>query len=71
MFVACGVALAWHFLAVVPHPQIPLALAVFGLDLQVSETFVTTGTKPALAQLFQPEDAHSSWLRLSVEAGSV
>lgn len=71
MFVACGVALAWHLLAVVSHQQIPLTLAVFGLDLQVSETFVFRGTKPALAQLLQPEDAHSSRLRLSVEAGSV
>lgn len=71
MFVACGVALAWHLLAVVCHQQIPLTLAVFGLDLQASETFVFGGTKPTLAQLLQPEDAHFSRLRLSVEAESV
>lgn len=43
----------------------------FGLDLQVSETFVFRWTKPALAHLLQPEDAHSSRLRLTVEAGSL
>lgn len=44
---------------------------MFGLDLQVSEVLTFGGTKPALAPLLQPLDAHSSRLRLTVGVGSV